>query len=236
MNKNLLAVARHAGDISFAINGEAKVSLSLNGEWVNLHNAIFTGDQGCVYPNRPAQANETSQSALDAVVRSLESMKVVPYQNDQNYEKYATEEANIWLNQTLPALLVDLFRNKPDTQKVQASYIPEGEKEAVVVVSVEVVTNQYANGIFENLGNLQFMGDVTSATMGDGSEVTYVYKDTEGNENTITRDISDNTCLIGSDQFSRVKKLWSSDNDVKLLVITSEHFNPNIEESKIILI
>lgn len=236
MNKNLLAVARHAGDISFAINGETKVSLSLGGEWVNLHNAIFTGDQGCVYPNRPPEAGEASQSALDAALRALESMKVVPYQNDSTYEKYATDEANVWLNKTLPALLVDLFRNKHDTQKVQASYIPEGEKDPVVVVSVEVVTNQYANGIFENLGNLLFMGDVTSASISEGSEVTYVYRDIEGNENTIVRDISDNTCLIGADQFSRVKKLWSSDNDAKLLVLGSENFDPLIEESKIILI
>lgn len=236
MNKNLLAIARHTGDISFAINGETKVSLSLNGEWVNLHNAVFTGDQGCVYPNRPAEAGEVSQSALDAALRALETMTVVPYQNDTSYEKYATPEINTWLNKTLPALLVDLFRNKPDTQKVQASYIPEGEKEASLVVVVEVVTNNYANNIFERVGPVVFTGDVLSATLSEGSEVTYVYRDAEGNENTITRDISDNTALIGVDQFSRVKKLWSSENDALLLVLASENFNPLIEESKIVLI
>ena len=236
MNKNLLAIARHAGDISFAINGETKVSLSLGGEWVNLHSAVFTGDQGNVYPNNAPADGEEPLSALDSVLRSLKAISVVPYQNDQQYEKYATAEINNWLHDTVPATLVDLFRNKPDTQKVQMNYVPEGEKEAALVVVVEVTSNQYANSIFEKLGKLSLLGEVTSATFNEGSELTYVYRDAEGNENTITRDISDNTAIIGIDSPRKAKKLYSSDADANLLVLGSEHFIPEIEESKIVLI
>lgn len=234
MNKNLLAIARHAGDISFSINGEAKVSFSIGGEWVNLHTATFTGDQGCVYPNRKPEEGEESNSALDAVLRTLKAISVVPYQNDSSFEQYATPEANEWLNKTLPALVEEMFRTNHSMYKLQSGYVPEGSKEPTIVVSIEVVSNEYANSFFERLGVLTFMGTVTTATIGDDGKVTYIYTDVDGNENSVTREITDNVYMIGDDSFTRVKKVYSSDNNSEFLVVTSENFEPNIETALIV--
>lgn len=231
MNKKLLPIARLCGDISFAINGENKTSFSLAGEWVNNHSATFTGDQGCVYPN-----NKTDEdiSALGATVRALSNLKVVPYQNDSSYEKYATDEAQEWLTKTLPAELSKQFRDNPDVFKVQAGFTGVGETEPSIVVSVEVTTNQYANAIFESLKDITFLGNVKSVTMSDEGSIAYVYVDEDGNENTVTRGIDDKTTLLGLDSFKAATKLFTADSEI--LVVTSDHFNPVIEESKFVKI
>lgn len=231
MNKKLLPIIRHSGDVLFSINGENKVSFDLAGNWVNNHTATFTGDQGCVFPNR---ANEEDVSALSAVVRTLNALKVVPFQNDSTYEKFATEAASTWLTKTLPEQLVKIFREQPDVFKVQASFIPTGETEASITVSVELTSNQYAASIFENLGDVTFFGKVKSVTMSDEGKTTYVYVDADGNENTVTRSMDDNMVLLGLDTFTLATHLFSADNNT--LIVTTENFVPVIEETKFVKI
>lgn len=231
MNKKILPFARLMGDVSLSINGENKVSFSVGGEWVNNYSLTYIGDRGCLFPTYE-EDDGIDGSAINVVALAMSNISIVPFQNDSSYEKYASEGVNTWFKETLPALILKEFREKPEVFKIEAQYTPEGEVDPIVVVHVEIRSNKYVNSFFEQLRNIELMGIVGKATITDDGDVTYEYKDSEGEDKTFNRNMTDKIWMVGLDGLTKATHLYGCDDDH--VIITNGHFIPVIEESKVV--
>lgn len=227
MNKLLLPVVRHEGDILFSINGEQKVSFDIGGVWSNLQTTTITGDAGCVYPKDPSS---TDVSALAGACKILENISIVPFENDSRFAHLVTPDIQTWVKETLPAEIKRVFRENHTVFKGVFNYVDPESKEVILAVAVEIVTNAYATSIFEAMKDIAFLGTVKSSEVGEDGKITYTYTDAEGNENTIFRDMGGDVMMIGVDSFSNATRLFTALNH---LIITNDNFVHDITETTI---
>lgn len=213
MHKSLVVATRYFGDIKLSINGEAKVAFNVNDIWSNSIVQTISSDQGALYPFGEGSC------AIRDVRTILSGLTLVPFQNDERYERNVTEKALHWLNTEAWYNIREGFED-PAVYKVTTRYYDEDSFEPTIVICAELMVNDYCLHFEEAMRDAVLLGEIHDICINDldnSMDYLVAYTTPEGTAASLTVPMDGPVMFVGVNSCKDAKYCFKASDDSYIL-------------------
>lgn len=231
MHKDLLAVARVIGDLKVSINGECKVSFVVENLWFNNSTQEIIGDQGCLF----SISNGKFNSALGSLKEMLSRLDIKPYQNDEKYSEFVTDEASQWLKKNAWDTVSNTLLSNPNVFKVKTSFKDKKSLDEVITVVVEIQANDYVIELQKVIKDSVLVGKISAIKKTAEGVYDFELNSKENGIKTLSLSVyGDHVLLFGVTDPINATHLYIMTNGSYMLTSRLYDFNP--EEGSVYLV